>query len=90
MQWTNQVWVELHCFTGCFSILGWAKMMLCFNVCKGPCTYQWGFLQRLVMFKSSSAVASQPLCCVYICDFGVLCLSLGGAVESKQMSLWSF
>ena len=61
-------------------------MMLCFKVRKDPCTYRQGFLQRLVMFKSSSAVASQPLCRVYICDFGVSCLSLGGALESKQMS----
>ena len=61
--------------------------MLRFNVRKDPCTYRRGFLKRLMMFKSSSAVASQPLCCVYIRDFGVLCLRLGGAVESKQMSL---
>ena len=43
-------------------------------------------MERLVLFKSSSTVASQPLCCVYICDFGVSYLSLGGALESKQMS----
>ena len=60
-------------------------MMLCFNVRKDPCTYRRGLLQRLIMFKSSSAVASPLLCRVYICDFGVSCLSLGGALESKQM-----